>query len=64
MMLVLPDKLLLEAIVIGNADVGASGSDSDDEKSIQVLSISSSRRSPTMCLKLNLVNLVRLGGGA
>ena len=60
----IPVKLLLEAIVIGNGETGETGSDSDDEKSIQVLSISSSRRSPTMCLKLNLVNLVRLGGGA
>ena len=63
-MWVIPVKLLLEAIVIGNGETGETGSDSDDEKSIQVLSISSSRRSPTICLTLNLANLVRLEGGA
>ena len=60
----IPVKLLLDALVIGIVTFGETGSVSDDEKSTQVLSISSSRRSPTICLTLKLAILVRLVGGA
>ena len=58
-MLVIPVCLLvLEIIVFGK---GVAGSDSDDDKSLHNdLSISSSRRSPTICLTLNFSVLVRL----